>query len=239
MNDKIRALWAFCIVITSFTIAGQAAPLVSLSRKYKEGQVFYYQVMETNYAVDPEDPGDGDLETTNYFVRILVKFIKPNNVVLAKTRVKSDEDPNGTFVTLDRFGKIVDTSHPGTDYDAQSDFWLWQLGDILLPPRPVGVGSTWKTSLPNRFLRNEPVVVRTTLVGAEDCEGKKCWRVKQSAAVVTEREGESQVILFRLVSWIDATTNYPLKSLLTTEDSPMIFQSVFSVLAERPTPEHQ
>ena len=130
--------------------------------------------------------------------------------------------PKPITITLAKTGLMTKRVNPAADPFDRSQKSLIGLMAMPAPPKPVAVGETWKTEVPNPLMKNKTFTITSTLVGKEKVLGTDAIRVKQEATFPSVfGADENETLVVKTEYWLDAK-DFGLLKIASTVKNPVL-----------------
>jgi len=115
-------------------------------------------------------------------------------------------------ITLAKTGVMTKRVNPAADPFDRSQKSIIALMAMPAPPKPVAVGESWKTDIPNPLMKGKIITITSTLVGVEKVLGKDAIRVKQESTFPSVfGADENETLVVKGEYWLDAADKSLLK----------------------------
>ncbi|MFM7322043.1 MAG: hypothetical protein ACKO5K_11045 [Armatimonadota bacterium] len=120
--------------------------------------------------------------------------------------------PKPVTITLGKNGVMAKRVNPAADPFDRSQKSIIALMAMPAPPKPVAVGESWKTDIPNPLMKGKIITITSTLVGIEKVLGKDAIRVKQESTFPSVfGADENETLVVKGEYWLDAADKSLLK----------------------------
>lgn len=130
--------------------------------------------------------------------------------------------PKPVTITWSKMGLMTKRVNPAADPFDRSQKSLIALMTMPAPTKPVAVGESWKTEVPNPLMKNKTFSITSTLVGKEKVLGKDAIRVKQEATFPSVfGADENETLVVKTEYWLDAK-DYGLLKIASTVKNPVL-----------------
>lgn len=131
--------------------------------------------------------------------------------------VKTDQIKPVT-ITLGKNGLMTKRVNP-SDTGTRPDKVLVMIQSLPAPDKPVKVGDTWKTDIPNVLLHNKTVTVTQTLAGVEKVLGTDALKIRLQMDIPTSLyPGPEDTIKLQETYYLDAKTHRLLRAVYSIQN---------------------
>ncbi len=123
-------------------------------------------------------------------------------------------------ITRDKFGKVKESKEPeaGAFMAPEIAKIMTQLSSSLLTAKTVKTNDTWETELENPAVKEKKITVKDTYLGLDKVGGKDCWKIKQTAEAIIDKDGSKMV--YEIMEWINPEDGDTVKVEGTIKDVP-------------------
>jgi hypothetical protein len=206
---------------------------------YKKGtsERFRTHIKITGKTAD--GTGDIDITTMSVSKHTYIDVAPDGAATYEQLDEKSEVKFNGTAlpdkpderkpVTLIRGknGVYLKRSTPGADLATTfREKSLLALMSLPVPEKPVKIGESWTSVIPNAMLRNKTITATSTLVGIEKILGRDALKISLKMEFpVALNPRENEVVALEETYYLDAATHVLLRARYTIKNPVLPFQT--------------
>jgi len=130
--------------------------------------------------------------------------------------------PKPVTITLGKNGVMAKRVNPAADPFDRSQKSIIALMAMPAPTKPVAMGESWKTDIPNPLMKGKIITITSTLVGKDKVLGKDAIRVKQESSFPSVfGADENETVVVKGEYWLDAK-DYSLLKMAYNVKNPVL-----------------
>ena len=241
----MKARFALPAALLTIGIAAYAQDAVTLTRKFKEGDVIRFKTVVNATVMGGEAVVTSTAKQT-------VKKVKDNGEITVSIVDEGgklsfggmEQDlPAGAEVveTRDKAGKLSKIEFPngGQEFMTPEVRHLTSLlAEPMLSDKPVKAGDTWTVEVDNPAVKGKKVTFKGTFAGSEKLADSETWKLKQTAEAISDDKGAK--IAAETTYWLDPATGQTIKSESAVKGIPTQFGEMsWTAKSERVKPEEK